>query len=106
MPDGEQQRRFASAFPDGLLLRFPKPRGSMERDFKWLGSYRYGIVHLGGRDADDLRDRCESASALLGWPAPYRSAQDPAAATHAGHAQSPAAPLALAPTAGVSPLQG
>ena len=41
------------------------------RDFKWLGSHRYGIVHLGGRDAADLRRRCEAASALLGWPAPY-----------------------------------
>jgi hypothetical protein len=48
----------------------------MARDFKWLGSYRYGIVHLGGRDAADLRARCESASALLQWPAPFA---DPAA---------------------------
>lgn len=72
MPDTERQRRFAREYPDGLLLRFPKPRGSMERDFKWLGSYRYGIVHLGGRNAGDLRERCEAASALLGWRAPYR----------------------------------
>jgi len=42
----------------------------MTRDFKWLGSYRYGIVHLGARDMDDLRERCRDASALLGWPAP------------------------------------
>jgi biotin carboxylase len=89
MPDRERQRRFAREYPDGLLLRFPKPRGSMERDFKWLGSYRYGIVHLGGQDRADLRARCEAASALLGWTAPYR---EPAAhgQTHihpsAGHA--------------------
>ena len=58
-------------FPDGMLLEFPKPRGSIDRDFKWLGSYRYAIIHLGGTDKQDLRRRCERASALFGWPAPY-----------------------------------
>jgi hypothetical protein len=35
-------------------------------------------VHLGGRDAADLRARCESASTLLGWPAPYADQPAPA----------------------------
>lgn len=74
MPDTACQQTFALCFPDALLFRFPKPRGSMERDFKWLGSYRYGIVHLGGEDADDLRARCEAASVLLGWPVPAHAA--------------------------------
>jgi len=69
-PGAHQRQAFNRQFPDGLLFCFPKPRGSMARDFKWLGSYRYGIVHLGGRDARALRRRCEAASALLGWPAP------------------------------------
>ena len=34
---------------------------------------------LGGRDATDLRQRCERASALLGWPAPYAHAASAAA---------------------------
>ena len=105
MPDRERQRGFARTYPDGLLLRFPKPRGSMERDFKWLGSYRYGIVHLGGADRADLRARCEAASALLGWPAPYREPGE-AAPPHASPAPVPAAVLNLSPTAGVSHLQG
>ncbi|MBK6295211.1 MAG: ATP-grasp domain-containing protein [Rhodoferax sp.] len=71
MPQADQRARFAQAFPDAMLMTFPKPRGSMQRDFKWLGSYRYGIVHLGGADVHDLRQRCERASALLDWPAPY-----------------------------------
>ena len=70
-PDAASRQAFAGQFPDGLLFCFPKPRGSMARDFKWLGSYRYGIVHLGGRDAEDLHQRCLRASSLLGWPAPY-----------------------------------
>ena len=75
MPRPEQRAAFAEAFPDGLLLEFPKPRGSMARDFKWLGSYRYAIIHLGGADRTDLRRRCEQASAIFGWPAPYLSAE-------------------------------
>jgi hypothetical protein len=69
-PDTPAREAFARQFPDGLLFCFPKPAGSMARDFKWLGSYRYGIVHLGGRDVVDLRQRCLEASQLLGWPAP------------------------------------
>jgi hypothetical protein len=75
MPSRERQAAFHAAFPDALLFRFPKPRGSMTRDFKWLGSYRYGIVHLGARDMASLRERCQQASELLGWPAPCQHAQ-------------------------------
>jgi hypothetical protein len=70
MPDAQQEAAFFRQFPDALLFQFPKPRGSMRRDFKWLGSYRYGIVHLGGSDSADLARRCAQASALLGWPSP------------------------------------
>jgi hypothetical protein len=69
-PTIARQEDFQRVFPDALLFMFPKPRGSMARDFKWLGSYRYGIVHLGGRDAAELRARCEEASRIIGWPSP------------------------------------
>jgi hypothetical protein len=65
-------------FPDHLLMHFPKAGHSLKRDFKWLGSYRYGILHLGGADAADLRLRCEAASALLQWPASYLEIANPA----------------------------
>jgi ATP-grasp domain len=71
MPGPRQRARLAHEFPDAMLFEFPKSGHSLERDFKWLGSHRYAIVHLGGRDAHDLRRRCEAASAILGWPAPY-----------------------------------
>lgn len=57
-------------FPKHLLLHFPKTGGSTARDFKWLGSYRYGILHLGGQSEADLTSRLATASELLGWPAP------------------------------------
>jgi biotin carboxylase len=71
MPGPWQRALLAREFPDAMLFMFPKSGHSLARDFKWLGSHRYGIVHLGGRDAHDLRRRCEAASAILGWPAPY-----------------------------------
>ncbi len=67
IPGPAQERALVNAFPDALLFHFAKTPGQIARDFKWLGSYRYGILHLGGRDAGDLRARCTAASALLGW---------------------------------------
>jgi len=70
MPAAARRRELARAFPDALLFCFDKSAGQIARDFKWLGSYRYGILHLSGSDPADLRARCEAASAILGWPAP------------------------------------
>jgi biotin carboxylase len=70
VPTAAQQRALAREFPDAMLFCFPKGAGQIARDFKWLGSYRYGILHLGGRDAADLALRCAAASTLLGWPSP------------------------------------
>lgn len=71
-PSPWQRHQFSRGFPDGLVFSFPKHGHALARDYKWTGSHRYGIVHLGGRDRADLRERAEQASALLGWPTPYR----------------------------------
>lgn len=70
-PGFGQKNAFWKRFPDALLFEYPKDHKQLQRDFKWLRSYRYGIMHLGGENARDLRQRCEQASAMLGWPAPY-----------------------------------
>lgn len=70
-PGALQAAAFARTFADGLMFSFPKRGHALARDFKWTGSHRYGIVHLGARSWDELRARAEQASALLGWPAPY-----------------------------------
>jgi hypothetical protein len=79
MPGPAQRAALARRFPDALLFTYPRTGHALARDFKWLGSHRYGILHLHGRDAAHLRRRAETASALLGWPAP--SADADAAAT-------------------------
>ncbi|MEN9315666.1 MAG: hypothetical protein RIS35_2059 [Pseudomonadota bacterium] len=71
-PSPEGREAFERAFPDGLMMSFPKSGRALARDFKWTGNHHYGFVHLGGRDHADLRARAERASRLLGWPAPYR----------------------------------
>jgi len=94
LPTGAQVNAFAAAFPDGLLFPYPKSAGSIQRDFKWLGSYRYGITHLGGRDAADLRARCDRACALLGWPVPYADFADQAVQVGRKNAQAGTCPTA------------
>ncbi len=69
-PTVEQKASFRQAYPDAVFLEFSMSAREIARDFKWLGSHRYGIVHLGGQGPTDLRRRCELASALLGWAAP------------------------------------
>ncbi len=71
MPGMSQQAALQRRFPDALLFMFPKTGHALARDFKWLGSHRYGILHLHGQDAAQLKRRAETASALVGWPAPY-----------------------------------
>jgi hypothetical protein len=91
-PTPAQRAAFGAAMPDGLLLSFPKRGHALERDHKWTGSHRYGIVHLGAADRDALRERAEAASALLGWPAPYLDDLEPQDAPDvAGRSRAPAA---------------
>lgn len=73
-PAAAQVARLRAAHPGSLLLPMPKQGGSLARDFKWLGSHRYGVLHLGARDAVELHRCAERASRLLGWPAPVESA--------------------------------
>ncbi|MBB1160752.1 ATP-grasp domain-containing protein [Aquariibacter albus] len=74
MPSRAQRAAFAARFPDGMLLPMPKQGAGLAREFKWLGSHRYGVMHLGGRDEAELRRHCEEACTLLGWPLPYAEA--------------------------------
>ena len=86
MPSARGQAEWQREFADGLLFAFPKRGYALERDFKWLGSHRYGVMHLGAADARELRARCEAASHWLGWTPPY--AED--FALLAGAASAPA----------------
>lgn len=70
-PNRSQLQLLQSAYPDAQLLEYPRSEAGLARDLKWLGSCRHGVLQLGGQDDLDLRRRCEVASSLIGWPAPY-----------------------------------
>jgi hypothetical protein len=100
-PGASQRDALARGFPDALLLDFQKRARALAREFRWTGSHRYGIVHLGGRDREHLRQRCEDASALLGWPAPYLD-HDPLPAR--AHAAEPRSSSMRVPSTGASAI--
>lgn len=85
-PSFVQKNHFWKAFPDALLFEYPKDTKELHRDFKWLRSYRYGIMHLHGDNARELRQRCEQASNMLGWPSPYLEDSRDMAAHSSAHA--------------------
>lgn len=71
-PSLHRQEQFFKTFPDALLIAFHRRGPALARDFRWMGSHRYGVVNLGADDAETLRQKSVTASALLGWPdAPY-----------------------------------
>jgi hypothetical protein len=70
-PDAARRGAFERAFPDAILMGFTRRGRGLRREYKWLGSHRYGVMNLGGADESALRRRYVSACAALGWPAPY-----------------------------------
>lgn len=77
MPGRRRIAAFEARFPEALLFHFAKGRSHIARDFKWLGSYRYGIMHLAAASTQELHEKHEEASALLGWAALGRQLEAP-----------------------------
>ena len=69
-PTLSQRAVLGTAYPDALLVTYPRTAAMVERDHQWLGSSRHGILNIGGDDESDLGRRCEVASRLLGWTPP------------------------------------
>jgi D-alanine-D-alanine ligase-like ATP-grasp enzyme len=56
-PPEHQQSWLAKTYPDARLFLDIKHSTSRARETKWLGTYRYALVHMGGSDHDDLMAR-------------------------------------------------
>lgn len=75
-PSPHQLQQLAALLPEAEFYGFPKDSAGIQRDLKWLGSYRYGIVNLSAESWEALRRKAQLASDCLGWPnAPYVGAQ-------------------------------
>ena len=59
----EVERRFE----DSRIMVYVKRGASLAREFKWLGSYRYCLINLGGHSHDDLHDRYHAARRELAF---------------------------------------
>ena len=56
--------------PDAHLQTFIKKGHARWREMRWLGSYRYAIVNLGGRDRDDLMRRYDEVCRNVSFERP------------------------------------
>jgi hypothetical protein len=62
-----------STHPDAHLQTFIKHGQSRWREMRWLGSYRYAIVNLGGADRGDLMRRYDEVCRNVSFePRPQR----------------------------------
>jgi hypothetical protein len=70
-PSAGQRAAFERSFPDAILMGFERRGRALRREYKWLGSHRYGVMNFGAADEAALYERYVEASSTLGWPAPY-----------------------------------
>ncbi|MDP3620512.1 MAG: ATP-grasp domain-containing protein [Polynucleobacter sp.] len=57
------QRDLADAlapYPDANMMLYYKKGASLDREIKWLGSYRYAVLNLGGLSRSDLFDHFQN----------------------------------------------
>ena len=50
-------KQVLASYPDANIMFYFKKGASLEREFKWLGSYRYAVLNLGGLNRTDLFKR-------------------------------------------------
>ena len=60
--DAVQQR-----YPDARLMLYLKHGSGLAREMKWLGSYRYAVLNLGGASAEDLHQRYDDIRRALSF---------------------------------------
>ena len=59
VPSDEQIAAIHQRYPDARLMLYLKRGAGLAREMKWLGSHRYAVLNLGGRDSADLHTRYE-----------------------------------------------
>lgn len=66
-PRRRQLEQVAARHPDAELMLYLKRGAALRREMKWLGSYRYMVVNLGGNDLSDIEARYADIHRLLGF---------------------------------------
>jgi len=66
-PDAARVARVRARHPDARVMLYLKRGADLAREMKWLGSHRYAIVNVSGRDRNDLYARYRDIRSLLGF---------------------------------------
>src|SRR5205814_3508041 len=59
LPTRSDLQWLAREYPQARLELYPKQGGALRRDIEWLGSHRWALLNMPGRDEADLRQRYE-----------------------------------------------
>jgi hypothetical protein len=71
IPTSDQIQQALEPYPDANLMLYFKKGSQLKRELKWLGSYRYAVLNLGGINRSDLFERCQSISHTLQFDYPF-----------------------------------
>ncbi len=71
IPTSDQIQQALEPYPDANLMLYFKKGSQLKRELKWLGSYRYAVLNLGGINSSDLFERCQSISHTLQFDYPF-----------------------------------
>jgi biotin carboxylase len=66
-PSAAQVARFSVEQPDAKLMLYLKRGAALAREMKWLGSYRYAVLNMGGASSADLMARYRAACRQLAF---------------------------------------
>lgn len=66
-PGPKELERVYAAFPDARIQLFIEEGSLLSDVFQDGKSYRYGLVHLGARDSQELQEKFEWCTAVLGF---------------------------------------
>lgn len=67
VPRAAQLESVQQRYPDARLMLYFKRGASLAREMKWLGSYRYAVLNLGGANAADLHHRYDEIRRVLSF---------------------------------------
>jgi hypothetical protein len=66
-PNDNRLAQVAARHPDAHLMLYPKRGPALAREVKWLGSHRFAVLNLSGRDRAELYARYRDIRDALGF---------------------------------------
>ena len=67
VPRPAQTASVHQRYPDARLMLYLKRGASLAREMKWLGSYCYAVLNLGGASTEDLHQRYDDIRRALSF---------------------------------------